>query len=618
MKNLIAILFLSILSFPLNAQDRWQQAVKYDMDVKFDHQNHQFRGSQRLVLSNNSPDTLFRVYYHLYFNAFQPNSMMDVRSRTIEDPDRRVMDRISKLKPEETGFQRILSLTQNGKPVKSIKVYDTIAEIELEKPVLPKSKTTFDLNFEGQVPVQIRRSGRYNREGVAYSMAQWYPKMAQYDAHGWHPNPYIGREFYGIFGEFNVNITIDSSFVVAATGTLQNAQEIGHGYQDTNKPVKRNSLPNLTWKFKAQNVHDFVWAADTAYRHVVRKTASGALLRFFYIPKKETENWEKLPETTEKIFDLMNSRFGVYPYEQFSVIQGGDGGMEYPMATLILGQGSWNSLRGVTAHEAIHSWYHGVLATNESRFPWMDEGFTKFADTWVEMKLNGKEEANPWLSNYRGYFNLVKSGKAEPVTTHADHYNTNQAYGTSSYGRGALVLSQLQWMLGEETFNRGMKRYFNTWKFRHPEMHDFIAIMEKESGLVLDWFFEQWIGSNNVIDYAIRNVSGADSGTEIVLERKGAMPMPVQVRVTKKDGSKTDFYVPLDLMRHRLSNTPFSAATLEPWPWTHSFYQASLPVAFNEIVRIDLDPDGFVADIDATNGKWPQDSTKTYHGNGNR
>ncbi len=172
-----------------------------------DVQTNQFTGKQELKYTNNSPDTLNRVFYHLYFNAFQPGSMMDVRSRTIADPDRRVAARISKLKQEEMGYLHAKNLKMNGKAVQFTEV-ETILEVDLTEPILPNSSVTFEMEFEGQVPVQIRRSGRDNEEGVRYSMAQWYPKMANYDEQGWHANPYIGREFYGIWGDYDVKITL--------------------------------------------------------------------------------------------------------------------------------------------------------------------------------------------------------------------------------------------------------------------------------------------------------------------------------------------------------------------------------------------------------------------------
>ncbi|MCE2994774.1 MAG: M1 family peptidase, partial [Flammeovirgaceae bacterium] len=177
MKPLFVILFSCFCTTLLAQRDYWQQRVDYTMDIQFNSTNHRFTGTQKLVYTNNSPDTLAKVYYHLYFNAFQPGSMMDVRSRNLPDPDRRVMDRISKLKEDEIGYQHVVSLKQDGKDV-SYKVNGTVLEVTLAKPILPKTKATFDLQFEAQVPVQIRRSGRNNREGISYSMTQWYPKMA--------------------------------------------------------------------------------------------------------------------------------------------------------------------------------------------------------------------------------------------------------------------------------------------------------------------------------------------------------------------------------------------------------------------------------------------------------
>ncbi len=238
--RLPALLLLSVSSHFALAQDyRWQQRVEYAMDVRLDVTSHHIAGTQKLVYYNNSPDTLTKVYYHLYFNAFQPGSMMDVRSRTISDPDRRVTDRISKLKEDEIGYQHILTLKQDGKEV-VYTVDQTILEVILAKPILPKTKTVFDLKFEAQVPLQIRRSGRDNREGIAYSMAQWFPKMAEYDFQGWHADQYVAREFHGVWGDFDVKITIDPKFVIGGTGKLQNPFiRKTNGHRITGRSCKR-------------------------------------------------------------------------------------------------------------------------------------------------------------------------------------------------------------------------------------------------------------------------------------------------------------------------------------------------------------------------------------------
>ena len=176
-------------------------------EIDFDVENYQFTGKQVLKYTNNSPDTLNRVFYHLYFNAFQPGSMMDVRARTIFDPDPRIGDKIYHLKEDEIGYHKINKLEQDGKGTK-FEVTGSILEVELAHPILPHSSSVFTMEFNSQVPRQIIRNGRDNHEGISLSMAQWYPKMAEYDIKGWHANPYVGREFHGVWGDYKVKIKI--------------------------------------------------------------------------------------------------------------------------------------------------------------------------------------------------------------------------------------------------------------------------------------------------------------------------------------------------------------------------------------------------------------------------
>ncbi|HET6539332.1 MAG TPA: M1 family metallopeptidase, partial [Chryseolinea sp.] len=386
--NFLLIFQISLLSASIAQDFRWQQRVEYNMDVRLDVKTHKVTGTQRLTYYNNSKDTLNKVYYHLYWNAFQPGSMMDVRSLNLPDPDPRVKDRISKLKDDEIGYQHIQSLKQDGKDV-SFKVEGTILEVVLPKAILPNSKTVFDMKFESQVPLQIRRSGRNNREGIAYSMTQWYPKIAEYDFQGWHAYQYVAREFQSVWGDFDVKITLDPKHVIGATGLLQNADKIGYGYEKPGTNVKQPT-GELTWHFVAKNVIDFAWAADPDYAHDRVKVADGPELHFFYQKdEKTTTNWKKLQDYAVKHFQFMNKTFGKYPYEVYSIIQGGDGGMEYPMCTLILGEGSVAGLLDVMAHESSHSWYQAVLASNEALYPWMDEGFTDFAKQESVADLTG-------------------------------------------------------------------------------------------------------------------------------------------------------------------------------------------------------------------------------------
>lgn len=611
-------LLFTFLTISLWAQpDRWQQKALYEMEIDFDVKKHQFDGKQKLVYTNNSPDKLNKVFYHLYFNAFQPGSMMDVRSRMLPDSDPRVGGRISTLKPEEIGYLRATSLKRDGKAIQFEEV-GTILEVTLNEPIQPGETTTFEMEFKGQVPVQIRRSGRNNKEGIDYSMAQWYPKMSEYDYQGWHANPYIGREFYGIWGDFDVKITIDKKYILGATGELQNANKIGYGYQDGDEKVKRRGK-KLTWHFVGKNIHDFVWAADPDYKHTKLKAGDGTMMHFLYQENDRTkEVWEKLPAIMDEAVQFMNARFGKYPYPVYSFIQGGDGGMEYPMATLITGERSLGSLVGVSVHEWFHSWYQMILGTNEALYAWMDEGFTSYGSTetmnYLRKKglLPGQASENPHARTYAGFANFSRSGRAEPLSIHADHFKTNAAYGVGAYTKGSIFLNQLSYIIGQDAFDKGMLNYFETWKFKHPNPNDFIRVMEKQSGLELDWYREYWVNTTDTIDYAIKDIQGMDGkGTKVMLMNNGTMPMPVDVVVTYEDGTQELFNIPLRIMRGSKfqESKAMKQTVLEDWPWTHPEYSFNIPASIDKVVRVEIDPSIRMMDINRNNNVYGIDKT---------
>ncbi len=614
MKNNI-ILQTIVLLLPafLSAQpDRWQQWAEYSMEIDMDVESHRFKGKQRLTLSNNSPDTLRQVFYHLYFNAFQPGSDMDLRVQALPDPDDRLVvekngktvSRISLLKSDEIGYQEIDRLLHNGRPVKSFLVEGTILEVELTEPILPGGKAVFEMDFRAQVPVQIRRSGRDNDEGISYSMTQWYPKMCQYDEQGWHAHPYIGREFYGIWGDFDVKITIDKRFVLGGTGYLQNPDEIGHGYQAPGKTVSAPAGKRLTWHFFAPNVHDFAWAADPDYVHETAQVPDGPTLHFLYEKEAALEaNWSKLKDYAVRAFQFMSKTFGKYPYDQFTVVQGGDGGMEYPMATLITGKRTLASLVGVTVHEALHNWYFGVLGSNESLHPWMDEGFTNYATAVTTNYLFAHNKANPNDGSFRGYIQLANSGSEQPLSTHADHYNTSYAFWAGAYSKGTVFLAQLEYVLGKPTFDRALLRYFDVWKFKHPNPNDFIRVFEKESGLELDWYREYWVNTTFTLDYKVSAIEKKGGKTLVQLERVGIVPMPVDVEVTYKDGRREIYTIPLDLMRGAKPQEDLDAGfSVQPdWHWVQKNYTLTIPAREKDIEKVVIDPRERTADTDREN-----------------
>ena len=573
----------------------WQQHVDYTMTIDVDEKNNQYSGRQTLVYTNNSPDVLDKVFYHLYFNAFQPGSEMDVRSLTIEDPDRRVGDRISKLTPSEIGYIVPRKLTQDGKKIE-YEVVGTILEVTLKEPIQPGAKSTFKMSWDAQIPLQIRRSGRDNAEGVRFSMTQWYPKIAEYDFQGWHADPYIGREFHSPWGNFNVTINIDKKYTVAGTG-----------YNKTNimgdnpyRPVMFARRGKKSWNFIAPNVHDFTWAADTDYAHQQLLSDDGTTLNFYFKNNPDIlENWTNLQPKTAEILTYFNENIGAYPYKQYSVIQGGDGGMEYAMCTLITGNRKFGSLVGVTAHELAHTWFQFLMATNEGKHEWMDEGFTSYISSEA---INQEYAPNPHAGSYRGYVFLANSGKEEPQTTHADRYASNRAYGITAYSKGAVFLAQLGYVIGKENLNKTLKQYFTDWSFKHPTPNDFIRVAEKTSGIELDWYLMDWTQTTKTIDYGIKSTLVGEKSTTVTLERIGAMGMPIDLDVTYKDGTKEQFYIPLQMMRGEkpMNFKGLKRTLVKDWAWAYPTYSLEIDNG-KEILAIEIDGSQTMADVNREN-----------------
>ncbi len=602
----LALAILPLFTFGQSPDCYWQQEVNYVMDIDFNVANDQFTGTQQLNYTNNSPDTLREVYYHLYYNAFQPGSMMDIRSLNLPDPDKRVGERISKLKDDEIGYHRINQLSQDGEPI-GFEITQTILKARLNQPLPPGESTVLAMEFESQVPVQIRRTGRHNAEGIDYTMTQWYPKLAAYDEDGWHPDPYVAREFYADFGSFDITISIDDEYRLGGTGILQNEGE----YWETGTTIigatrmnyKKTGSDRRSWNFKAEGVHDFAWAADESYQRLRFPGPDDLELNFYYLSKYDS-TWENLPEPTARFFELMNARFGRYPYQQFSVIQGGDGGMEYPMSTMLKGTGKMAGLIGVMVHEAAHSWYHGVLASNENQYPWMDEGFTSFAEEEVLNLMGENPVVNPHLQAYRNYLFLVQQEELEPLSTPSDYFTRNRTYGISAYSRGELFLNQLRYIVGEEDFNKGMLTYYHKWGFKHPDPWDFLRVMEQESGLQLDWYLNFSMNTLKTVDYGIKEVlkEGKDI-TRIELERIGEMPMPVDVTVVTKQGEEITYSIPLlSMLGHKKSEMVLPVS--QPWPWTNPSYTLSLPISFKDVKEVIIDRYNFTTDVNLENNSY--------------
>lgn len=616
MRKIFFLFFALIVfnSYSLFAQvDKWQQKVNYSIDVKLDVNTNILKGKEVITYWNNSPDSLNKIFFHLFWNAFRPGSMMDQRSiaageiilgrdrngNIIRDWDSRITDRISKLKPEEQGYQNIKLVRVNGVEVIP-KIDQTIMEVPLNKKILPHTSAVLEIVFEAQVPIQIRRSGRYNAEGVKYSMSQWYPKIAAYDQRGWHAYQYIAREFYAPFGNFDVNISIDKNYMLAGTGTIINPNEVGYGYGIIKGTPETNSK-DIIWRFKANNVHDFVWAADDDYTMIRRKIDRGPLLYFVYKKTNDAYDtrWQNLADTMELVLLFIEKTFGPYRYPNYSFIQAGDGGMEYPMATFIKGPSI-----GTAIHEWGHNWFQGIIGTNEALYPWMDEGGASYLEDRVQGFLN---KDSLWYKNsYKGYYDLVASRLEEPMSTHADRFSTNYAYSLAAYSKGMVFYEQLSYIIGNANMDKFLLQYENLWKYKQPEPHDMVKVAEDVSGLQLQWYKDYWINTTKVIDYAIATVSSSNDSTHVELKNEGSIPMPLDVLVKLKDGQLKMYNIPVSFMYgHKPPENNYYPWSFEnEWYWTSATYILKIPYRKEDILSIEIDPSKRMADVNQSNNLW--------------
>ena len=590
--------------------ENWQQEVHYDMDITLHANEHQYTGQQTLRYTNNSPDTLHTVYYHLYFNAFHPHSMMAERNRHVPDPDGRIVPRIFNLDEDERGWHRIRSITQDGTPVDS-KIRDTVMEVPLAEPIPPGATSTFRMHWRAQIPLQTRRSGRDSRGGgIDFSMTQWYPKMAEYDERGWHADPYVMREFYAPYGTFDVRITAPAEYTLGGSGVLQNPEAVGHGYDLEGSGTWRPSdgapaADSLTWHFLAADVHDFAWAADPDYIHD-KVEADGVTHHILYKPDVAS-SWERLKDDMPRLTRFFNAQYGTYPYPQMTVAQGGDGGMEYPMITLVAGYDNPEfeekdgplSILGTTIHEFAHMWYYAALGTNESDYAWMDEGFTSYATSEGFAHLTGGTASH----SPQSIAQLQRLGLFEPFSTPADWFQTNTAYGVASYSGGEMLVAMLGYVIGDAQRDAWLKRYLRERKFQHPDPFDIELFAEQVSGMKLDWYFWQFTETTRQLDDAIDEVeqTATADGVEVTLEleRKGTAVMPHDVELTLADGSTQMVHVPL-LITHGHKPVPEDWIVTDPWPWVYPEKEFTVTVPAR-VTAATLDPEGRTPDVNRLN-----------------
>lgn len=608
MRKSVAILFAFIISqFHAQQTPYYQQAAKYKMDIDVNAEKFTYQGNQTLQYTNNSPDELKVVYFHLYWNAFKPNSMMDQRvGNQGKNGDSRLqkdgISRLASIPKDQEGAQNIHWIKQNGKDLK-FEIQETIMKVYLNEPIKPNSTTAFTMEWDAVIPQQIRRSGRNNREGVDMTMTQWYPKIAEYDYDGWATFDYVGREFHAPFSDFDVTIKINKDYVVGAGGILQNPTEV-KGY-DANAKIKTEKDKKAVWKWTAKNMLDFAWSADRDYIVKSFDVPEGPKVFLVYQNNEKTKVWEQAQPYVTKYFQLMNSHFGKYVYPTYAFIQGGDGGMEYGMCTMILGEAhDMEGLMGLMAHEGAHSWYQQMLATNESMHPWMDEGFTSYAENFVMNQLFPPKEQlpNPFANSLNAYRNFIKKGIEEPAVWLGDHHDNGSAYTYSTYVKGELYLVQLGYIMGEQNLAETLKQYYNQWSMKHPSDRDFLHIAQKVSGMDLKWFHHYWINTTKTIDYGIKDVKYDAKSTTITLVNNGQVPMPVDFSVMTTDKKIITYQIPLNMTHSWKEKDIYGDfKTMEYWPWTQKEYTLTIPYTKSQLAVLGIDFSQRIADVNMEN-----------------
>lgn len=568
-------LFSFIISFAQNGY--WQQSVMYNIQATLNDTEAKLSGNEQITYTNNSPDAIKEIYFHLYWNAFSKGShafeKMDIDPKT--------------LKPSDFGSITIADVQVNGSPIE-MKVFESIGQIKLKEPLQPGENLEISMNFNSIIPKTLNRCGKNNTAGTDFTFTQWYPKVCRYDKQGWHTDPYLGREFAGTFGTFDVNISCDASFTVAGTGTPKNKEYTNDGWKSTDGSSSQSGLVN--WEFHADNVHDFAWAADKDWSYQ-KKTIDGIDFQFFY-GDYNTDEWDNLIGNWATAYAICKEEFGVYPYPQFSFIQGGEGYMEYPMCTML--EESRSDFFNTACHEFMHNYFYGIYGSDENLHHWMDEGITCYAEARISNIY--KQEIFPARDAYSSYSWMRMITTEEPVATAANHFMEDYAYYNAAYYKGQLFPEMIRYIIGDQRMKEGFSKYYELWKFKHPEPNDFVKVFEDVSDMELTWFQNYWLNTTHTIDLTIGEIVKRSGGIELTMERVG-VPVPVELEILLKNGTKRNFYIPLDLTNNIKKDFNNPTELLPTWSSASNSLEVFIPIKYKEIESITIDPNQILPDV---------------------
>ena len=594
----------------------WQQDVYYDIKADIDEITDIISGQLKLVYTNNSPDQLDYVYFHLYQNAFQPESYLDELQRQNNKYPNYGIYESQKL---GTVIEKI---NVNNEHVKT-ELDNTILKVYLPKTLHKNESITFEIKFKTHFDAGDvrRRMTVFDAWGNKhYNGVHWYPRICVYDAKfGWTKDQHLGKEFYGNFGTFDVQLTFASNFIVEATGFLTNRKEVLPNDLREKLDIKNfkdkpwNEPPSTiipykkeerkTWIYHAENVHDFAFTADPTYR--IGEAYWKDKVCYSLVQEPHASKWQNAAEFGAKCLKIFSEDFGMYVYHKV-VVADARSGMEYPMITL---DGGYDpGYRDLLAHEIGHMWFFGQVGNNETYRALLDEGFTQFLTAWAMIKIDGEEmielrSKDKWKKKYKrpiraidseiynSYINDATKYNDPVISTHSDGFNGALRHGGGYrhvYYKTAAMLYNLQYVLGDELFLEAMKNYFNTWKIAHPYNEDFKKSFIQFTKVDLNWFFDQWLDTKKRIDYSVKV-----KGNDIIFKRKSRMQMPIDFRVIANNGKHFDYHIPNNWFIKKTN------ATVLPkwhgWDLIHPTYKTTLNVP-SGIKEVIIDPSNRLAD----------------------
>lgn len=517
----------------------FQQKVDSRIEVTLDDVSHYLRGTIVMEYHNNAPDTLREIYMHLWPNAYS-NDRTAYNKQAVENG----ATDFYKAKKEDWGFIDSLDFTVDDVSASTLPTqHSDVIRLVLNEPIFPGDKIRIRTPFRVQIPTTFSRLGH---AGQSYQITQWFPKPAVYDKNGWNPMPYLDQgEFFSEFGSYDVSITLPQNYVVIATGNLETPSEqifldeLAH--RDVSAFSKEKDIPSAsalkTIRFTEDNIHDFAWFADK--RWVVRKesftipeTQSKVTAYAAFYPE-HIKGWSKSIQNLKSTTLFYSKKVGPYPYQTIKAVEGpliAGGGMEYPTVTIIIPTNNPQLVSQVITHEAGHNWFYGILANNERQHPWLDESINSFyEEAHVQDGFGvGKLIEESLTDHYR------VTHQSQAVNEHATAF-THANYGLDVYKSGSLYFKYLNAYLGTETFDRAMRQYFDTYRFKHVYPIDMQQTFEQVSGEDLSWFFQDLLSHKGPVDFSIKKVKTEGNQTLLTVRNNSTIQLPALVLLQNGD-----------------------------------------------------------------------------------